>query len=64
MNRFRNFQQAIAEIDNFKSLCDYFEEHIGAYGFYAFTFGSAPLSKGKVDSSGAVLFRAVRKISA
>lgn len=50
------FRDEISALDSLDALADCFGRWIAGFGFYAFTIGSAPLHKGKVDSKGAVLY--------
>jgi len=56
MRRLTQFQGEVSTLRSFDALADCFSRWIAEFGFYAFTIGSAPLDKGKVDSQGAVLY--------
>jgi len=55
MKRYNEFKKTSESIDSLDALFAYFGEFILQFGFYAFTLGSAPLKRGAIDTSGAVL---------
>ncbi|MEM8945551.1 MAG: LuxR C-terminal-related transcriptional regulator [Planctomycetota bacterium] len=56
MQEIRDFEAQVAGFEDLQKVYSAFDEFIKPYGFDAFTFGFAPLRRGKVDSTGADMY--------